>query len=213
MIGKKQLLLVFIPALLIAALALYIRIGQFEPLYSDTNAEEENIVDLIPVFADDPILGDKAAPTTIIAFEDFGCPACKVQAQLFDQLLDKYPGELKVVWKGLPVTRFPFASETAERYAYCANKQGLFGAFKQYAFANSDNLSESILQTITEEIGLDKDTFDTCLASGAPQAHISQVEELARILRIQSVPTLFVNGSQVEPPHSLADWESILDLQ
>lgn len=214
MLKTKHLFIIFIPAILIVCFALFIRIVQYEPLVpEDKSADKQNEdLSLIPIFPDDPIIGNKKAATTIIAFEDFGCEACKTQTFIFDKLLEKYPDKIKIIWKGLPVTQFPHPTETAHQYAYCANEQNKFVEFEKFAFTNSDNLSAQIISKIAEEIGLNEKALTKCLESGTADAYIEKVKQLALILNVQAVPAIFIDNKQIQPPQLIEEWETILRL-
>ncbi len=205
---------IFIPATLLAAVFLFVRVVQYQPLFpkEDKTENPESKTLSVPIFPDDPILGNKKAGTGIVAFEDFGCEACKEQTAIFEELVNKYPGAIRIIWKGLPVTQFPYPTELAESYGYCANKQGMFDIFKTYAFSNSGNLSQTSLDIISEEIKLNKEKLTECLESPATANHITQTKQIARILNIQAVPAIFVNGKQIDPPKSLEGWETLLGL-
>ena len=58
MLKNKQIILIFIPAILIGVLALFVRIVQYQPLFPkiDQATGEEFKV---PVFEDDAIIGNK----------------------------------------------------------------------------------------------------------------------------------------------------------
>src|SRR3989338_11569161 len=109
MLKTRHILFIFLPAVIIAAFALFIRLLQYEPLFpkEDNTVAEEPQALQIPIFPDDPIMGDKKAAITLIAFEDLGCAACAEQDDLFRQLLEKYPSKIKIIWKPLPVTFIP----------------------------------------------------------------------------------------------------------
>ncbi len=112
MLSSKKITIVFLPALLLVTLALFVRIIQYDPLFPDIDIEEfeqNNTGEfVIPILLQDPVLGEKKAPITIIAFEDFACPACEQQSEIFNNLLDKHAGKIKIIWKGLPVSQFPY---------------------------------------------------------------------------------------------------------
>lgn len=209
--NTRQLLIVFLPALLLVGIGLAVGIARYEPLYPDLPSTEDSI-DVIPVFPEDPIIGDKRAPLTIVAFEDFGCDGCKYQATLFDELLDRHPKAFKVIWKSLTVTRFPISTKDAHRYAVCAAEQDKFDAFKEVAFANGHNLTPDILDLVVEESDLNTKKLNSCLSSGRPEAHLTQNETLASLLNVQSVPTFFVDNIQIHTPESIDEWEQLLGL-
>ena len=166
----------------------------------------------IPVSADDIMIGIKRAPKTIVAFEDFSCPSCRAQTEILDALIAKHPKVVKVVWKSLPVTQFPYPSEPVAKHALCAHRQNKFPEFKQLAFANSDNLSEKTLKMITETIPLDAKNLELCLSDAKTQSYIDTVKTLAILLNIQAVPTFFVDNKQIEPPQTVEGWEKVLNL-
>lgn len=215
MIKTKHLLLIFIPALVIVGVALFIRVIQYRPLYpseADLAALQQTGLQ-IPILPADPILGNKKARITIIAFEDVACPACKQQSEILKELMTKYPNDVKVVWKGLPVTTFPFNSRPAHLAAFCAHEQGLFESFQSFAFANSENLSPTIVNAIVEQLpNVQKNAFTTCLNSGKAETYVTQTEDVARSLGIQSVPTFFINNIQINPPQSVEGWATSLGL-
>jgi len=215
MTKNKTLIIIFLPAIIIAGLALFIRIIQYQPLYPDLK-DYENLNGQtgfnLPIYPEDPIIGNKKAPKTIVAFEDYSCQGCKIQSTILNNLLEKYPDKIKIIWKGLPVSQFPYPSKPAHDYAFCINEQGEFNKFYQLAFTNGGNLSNEILDVITEQIDLNQKDLKTCLESNRPQLYVEKTEQLGMVLNIQSVPTFFVNNKQVTTPTTLEGWEMLLGL-
>jgi protein-disulfide isomerase len=214
---NKHLYLAFIPAILLVSIAFLVRIYQYEPLnhiIDLSGSDKTNLEDssFIPVFLDDPILGDKKAPITIIAFEDFSCNACKTQSMLLTELLNTYPKKIKVIWKGLPSTGFQNSTELAHEYAYCASKQNKFDEFNQYAFTNSKNLDEKTLDIIIEQIEANSKKIKNCLKTEEPKSYLTRSKQVALAVNVQSLPTLFVNDEQIQSPHTIEEWISILKL-
>ena len=209
--SNKKFILVFIPLILLASLALFIRIVQYEPLTPETTVDDQNSLQ-VPIYPEDALTGDKKAPVTVIAFEDFACENCKVQADLIQTVLKQYPKSMKVIWKIMPITRYPIDSTLAAHYGYCANAQGKFEAFKSYAFENGTALSEANLKNIAEQIKLDTEKLTTCLASPAPKAYTDATRNLATALHIQVLPTMFINNKQIDPPQTIDGWKVLLGI-
>lgn len=213
MMKHKHIYLLFIPAVLVVIILFGVRIFQYQPLIPDSSAYENQNKDFqIPIYPDDPVLGNPRASKTVIAFEDYGCEGCKVQDMLLTQLLDKHGDKIKIIWKGLPVTHFPQPSRQAHLYGYCANQQGKFVQFKQLAFNNYLNLSEETLTKITEDIELNQKTLQACLNAPGTTEYIDKTEQIATILQIQAVPAIFINNQQVNSPATLSGWEAMLGL-
>lgn len=212
---KKKIYTVFLPAILLGGLALFIQIIRYEPLIPKVDTTKNNDATaqfIIPILPADPIIGNKKSPVTVIAFGDFSCGGCKAQHELFLELQNQFPNKVKMVWKGLPVNDFPYPSLDALRYGSCANEQKKFTEFASYAYANSTNLSIATLSEIANEINLDRKDLDACLSSERPNQEIEITKEIARTLNLQSVPTIFINNAQIEAPQSLEAWKQLLGL-
>ncbi len=213
MLQKKQLLAIFLPAILLVAFGLFIQVIRYEPLYPKENqVDTQHGLSIIPIFPDDPVIGYSKAPITLIAFEDFGCAGCATQMDILKSVMQKYPKKIRLIWKGLAVNRIPYPSDLAQDYGYCAAKLGKFTEFEEQAFAHGDSLDEKTLHTIAGSIGLSAKELNTCLAGGGAAAHRQKIEDLAHALNVQSVPAIFVNNTQIQPPTYLEGWESLLKL-
>ncbi len=214
MLNTKHILTIFIPAILIAGLALFIEVVQYRPLFPKLPEEEQTseTPTLLPILPGDPIIGNKAAAKTIVVFEDFSCEGCKQQDYFLSEIEREYPGKIKVIWKGLPVARFPHNARLAHQYAYCANLQGKFVTFKDFAYANNESLSDTMLQEIATQIELDQELLTTCLNNVATETHIVNTEALAMSVNVQAVPAIFIDNKQITPPQSLAGWKTVLGL-
>lgn len=214
MLKTKHILYLFLPALVVAGIALFVRIIQYQPLFPKISPEQaaNPVAKILPIFPDDIIIGEKKAPITLVAFEDLGCESCKAEDEMLNALLVKYPNKLKIVWKGLPVAVFPYPTENAQKYAYCAHKQKKFNVFKDYAYANIDNLSDATLDGIADKIELDKTKLKECVAEDTTTQHLTRVKELANSLNIQSVPTFFLNNKQIQSPQTEEGWILLLGL-
>lgn len=213
MLKPRQLLSIFIPAFLIIAAVFFVRVVQYRPLYPKQEKNAPNPAEFaIPIFSDDPVIGDKNAAATLIAFSDPGCSHCQIQFELWKKLLKEYPKKFKIIWKNLPVIEFPYSTELAGDYVFCANQQNKFTDFLGLAFQNSSNLSPTVLRGLAEAVELDKAKLESCLSSGGGETHRQKVEQLAGILNIQAVPTIFLNNKQIEPPEILEGWKTLLGL-
>jgi protein-disulfide isomerase len=211
----KKIYAVFVPAILLGALALFVQILRYEPLLPkpvETDNTQAGAPFIIPILPTDPIVGNVQAAHTIIAFEDFSCGACKSQHDLFIELQKKHPSKVNIIWKGLPVNDFPYPSLNAIRYGFCAAEQDKFNEFTSLAFANSNNLSESILNILSEEIMLDSEDLTECLASPRPDKYVEINKGIAQTLNVQSVPTFFRDNIQIANPKSIEEWEILLNL-
>lgn len=212
-----HMLKIFLPALFLLGLIFFVRIIQYEPLYpevvtSPTTEDSVKKAPTIPIYPEDIIIGLKNASKTLIVFGDFGCENCKMEYELLHQIIKENPTKLKVIWKGLPVTTFPYSTELANTYAFCAAKQEKFEIFAELAFANSTSLNEQTLDALIKETDIDLSDIKTCIHSQQTTASVQKTKDIAEALGIQSVPTVFFNNVQVNTPTSIEEWKGVLAL-
>ena len=211
----KKIILFFLPILFLVFLMFYFNLKENNSIFSYSNKdniENKNINEFqISISVNDPIIGNKKAPITIIAFADFACAACKIDSMILDKLINENPNKIKVIWKALPVSFYPYNSSDAIKYAYCANKQNKFPEFKNLAYTNNFDLSSSTLQNISQEIELNEKKLNTCLNDSEKDNYIEMNKNYANILNIQEVPTYFLNNKQITPKNE-NEWKLILNL-
>jgi protein-disulfide isomerase len=214
-LSTKQILLIFFPVVITLGVIFALEFYQYEPLYPNKSQikQQKPEVNQLPVFQNDFILGNKSAPKTIITFEDLGCSACKNQYEIFQKLIKKYPNKIKVVWKPLTVKKIPVSSKDAHHYAFCLSKQEKFSKFAELAFANSNNLTQSVLESISKKINSNQSQLDSCLKSKQPETYLEKNKQLAKLMNVQSVPAIFINGKEEQEPKTLNGWESLLNLK
>ena len=84
----------------------------------------------IKIFADnDPIIGNKDAPITIIEFSDFQCPFCaRFHLETLPQIMNEYidKGQVKLIFRDFPIQSIHPNAVPASMAAECANEQGKF---------------------------------------------------------------------------------------
>ncbi|MDP2692043.1 MAG: thioredoxin domain-containing protein [bacterium] len=208
----RSILIIFIPAIAVAAFALFASFIQYQPKRIPfNNPNKPEILNIVPIYAEDIILGNLKAGKTIIAFEDLGCSHCQDQMLIFDELLSKYPGRIKIILKTLNVIRFPFASDEAHKYLFCANEQNKVNDFKSLVLEDK-RLDSNSLNLIAVSSGLNTDALESCITDSRTLNYTQKNEALAKNLGIESVPTIFINNKVIQEPLSLSGWESILSL-
>jgi protein-disulfide isomerase len=175
---------------------------------------QENQLQLTsPVFkTTDPTKGQNVAENTIVVFSNFNCPYCQQQADALDQLENKYPNKLFIIWKDL-VPALDLTGKMAALAARCAQAQDKFWQYHDYLFANQDDTSEDLYQNIAQKLNLNLDKFNQCLLSQEPLVLIESDIEEAGALGIDATPYLFINGQRNSGALTLAELESKLKLK
>lgn len=141
----------------------------------------------VEIEENDPVLGDKDAPVTIVEFSDFQCPYCEkaYSGAVTDLKNSDYfkNGEVNLVFKHLPLDTscnsgmsrqlHPNACKAAEA-AECANKQGKFWEYHDKLFENQQSLGVDSLKQYAVQVGLNTATFNKCLDGGEATTEVKK---------------------------------------
>jgi protein-disulfide isomerase len=109
-------------------------------------------------------------------------------------LLEKYPLQVKLVFKNYPLTKHTFAKKAAVA-AFAARKQGKFWEYHDLLFQNGDSLSDQKFLQIARELGLDLERFEKDINDLKIVARINQDIRLGAYMGVRGTPTVFINGS------------------
>lgn len=172
-----------------------------------------------PVFAqddeDDPlagaeslgwVVGEAAAPVTVVEFSDVSCPYCAdFHAGTRAELIDEYVPSGKVRWITLSYVSGLYGnSEALLVAAECAGRQGRYEAFLDAAYAEReawlrapDRELPSVVQGFVAELELDRTAFAECQVDPQVMERLGTVSELAREVGVRGTPTWMVNGFPV----------------
>lgn len=141
-----------------------------------------------------PIRGAADAPVTIVEFSDFQCGFCfRVNPTLL-QLLDRYQGKVRVVFKHSPIEGHT-AAPLAHRAAFAAQQQGKFWEMHDRIFANQREMERDALLAHASALGLDLARFTADLDSPRAQAVLDRDQAEAAKVGVDGTPTFFVNGT------------------
>lgn len=144
-----------------------------------------------------PFLGKENAPVALALFSDFQCPYCSKIQPLLDQMLEKNPETVKIVFKNLPLTNIHNMAEPAALAALAAHNQGKFWQMHDALFAMSSELTMEKILAAAKEIGLDMAKFNADLNSEVTKQRLVKDVTDARQAEVSGTPTLFVNGRRV----------------
>jgi protein-disulfide isomerase len=108
-------------------------------------------------------------------------------------LLEKYPLQVKLVFKSFPLTKHKFAKKAAVA-AFAARRQGKFWEYHDLLFENIDTLSDQKFRQIARELGLDLERFEKDINDLKIVARINQDIRLGAYMGVRGTPTVFING-------------------
>ncbi len=97
--------------------------------------------------------------------------------------------------------------------ALAAGKQGKFWNMHEKLFANQRDLSDSKVEMIAQEIGLNLEQFNKDLKDPAIASLIDRDINNGRQVNVQGTPTIFVNGKLFVNQRSLQGFQQVIDAK
>jgi Na+/H+ antiporter NhaA len=141
----------------------------------------------------DHIRGPDRAIVTIVEYGDFECPYCGQAEPVVRELLAGH-GDVRYVWRHLPLTDVHPHAQMAAEAAEAAADQGAFWPMHDLLLRHQDALLTPDLVRYATEVGIDPERFRARLASRADAARIAEDVDSADLSGVSGTPTFFING-------------------
>jgi len=158
-------------------------------------------------------IGPEDAPITIVEFSDYQCPYCRRwHDEVYQPLLNAYPGKIRLVYRHLPLTSIHPDAFSAAEASMCAGEQNAYWQYHDKLFG-SETLGNNVYIQYAQDLGLDMDTFETCITDHKYQAAVQADSDFAVNLGVRSTPTFFINGLAVVGAQPLNIFEQVIDQE
>jgi protein-disulfide isomerase len=164
-----------------------------------------------------PSLGAKNAKVTIQVFADYQCPYCAKLEGSLKEVLDQYPGKVRVVWRDLPLPMHKDAHLAAEAARAAGEQKGDAGYFRMHdkLFAEQGSpggLERKALDGYAKEQGLDPKKWAAALDDGKFRNIVDADLKAAEDARIQGTPTMIVGEYLLAGAQPAARIKRLVDL-
>ncbi len=155
----------------------------------------ETIIDLAkPVDPDrDHIRGPAEALVTVVEYGDFECPYCGQAEPVVRELLADF-GDVRYVWRHLPLTDVHPRAQLAAEAAEAAADQGMFWPMHDLLLDHQQDLRPADLSRYAGGLGIDVERFRDDLRRHAQASRIAEDVDSASLSGVSGTPTFFVNG-------------------
>jgi predicted DsbA family dithiol-disulfide isomerase len=160
-----------------------------------------------------PSLGPSDAPVTIVAFSDYPCAGCLRIHSSLETLLERYPGEVRVVQKHYPQEALHEQARQAAEASVCAEAQGRFWPFHERLLRHAEPLSDAELLETARELGLDEARFRRCLDDPEVRRRVQLDIEAATLAGVEAAPTLFVNGIALAGARPVEEYVRLIESE
>ena len=144
-----------------------------------------------------PVFGPQAAPVTIVEFFDPACETCRAFYPLVQDLMAKYPSEVKLVIRYAP---FHQGSDQVVKLLEAAKAQGKYQTVLEAVLAAQPTWADHgqpNIETafkVAEQAGLDLAKARQDIEKPGMQSLLQQDIEDLTALQVTKTPTFFVNG-------------------
>ncbi|MDP3478323.1 MAG: thioredoxin domain-containing protein [Desulfoprunum sp.] len=126
------------------------------------------------------------------------------------QILQTYPGKIRLVIKNYPYKYRDFARVAAEA-SLAAKDQGKYWEMHDILIARSPKLDRVSLIAYAGELGLDVNKFSESIDSGKHAKEIDGDVQLAESIDLFNTPTFYINGRQVVGERPFDYFKKIID--
>tara|TARA_R110002020_G_scaffold298713_5_gene514552 strand:+ start:2211 stop:4112 length:1902 start_codon:yes stop_codon:yes gene_type:complete len=155
----------------------------------------------------DHIRGPVDARYTIVEYGDFECPFCSRATGSIDAVFDRLPGQVRWVFRHLPLDAVHAHAEDAAKAAEAAGLQGHFFEMARTLFANQKALAKDDIRGYATTLGLDMDRFVDDFRSAEVIRRVDDDRLDAEMMDLHSTPTFFVGEKRHIGPY---DSESLI---
>jgi Na+/H+ antiporter NhaA len=141
----------------------------------------------------DHIRGPIDAPVTVVEYGDFECPYCGMAEPVLRELLQEF-GDVRYVWRHLPLNDVHLNTQLAAEAAEAAAEQGAFWEMHDLLLSNQGALRPMDLIGYAKELGLDVERFTEALREHTGAARVADDVDSADLSGVSGTPTFFING-------------------
>jgi Na+/H+ antiporter NhaA len=141
----------------------------------------------------DHIRGPENAPVTVVEYGDFECPYCGMAEPSVRELLRDF-GDVRYVWRHLPLNDVHPHAQPAAEAAEAAGEQGAFWDMHDLLLDHQDALGLRDLIGYARSLGLDIPRFTAALRAHDGADHVAEDMDSADLSSVSGTPTFFVNG-------------------
>lgn len=148
----------------------------------------------VPPEPTDHAQGPQHARVVVVEYGDFECPSCKVAATTPALLVERYPNQVRFIFRNFPLEEAHPHALLAAECAEAAAGQGKFWPMYDVLFRNQAHLKSADLQGYARELGMDMTRY---VAEMDDHIYLQRVRDhiaSGRLSHIRATPAFFVNG-------------------
>ena len=150
---------------------------------------------------------------TLVEYGDFECPYCGQAEPIVRELLATSGGELRYVFRHLPLVDVHEHAEEAAEAAEAAGEQGAFWEMHDRLFDRQSTLGIIDVVNAANDIGLDVPRFEKALQTRRFALRVQRDIDSANDSGVAGTPTFFINGHRHEGAYDIESLRAAIDRE
>lgn len=138
--------------------------------------------------------GGENAAVTLVEYGDYECPYSRLAFRAIQRLEQQLGGQLRFVFRHLPLTSIHPHALAAAHLAEAAALQGRFWPMHELLFHHQRALEDTDLWGYADQLGLDRGRLSVDLDSRRVWQRVQADADSALESGARGTPTLFING-------------------
>jgi protein-disulfide isomerase len=184
------------------------------PPPTDDEPEEDLTIWKMPINGA-PATGPKDALVTIVEFFDYQCPYCRQVQATLNELMTRYPKDLRLVLRQNPLPFHPRALPAANLALEARAEKGDAGFFdaSHGLFDDKRGLEDADLETLGKDLKLDPKRVHAAISGNTHAAEIEADADVASDFKASGTPYFFVNGQRLSGAQPIDVFATAIDAQ
>lgn len=156
-----------------------------------------------------PARGPSGAKVTIVEFSNFECPYCQMSWMKMGEWMEKYPKDIRYVFKHFPfqsqgktfdLSEMAAAAQKISDEAFWVVHDFLFSNEGQAVMHGEKNGVKQKIEQILKEKSYDAKSFQVALETGQGRKKVEEDMALGKSIQVMGTPTILINGEFVSNP-------------
>jgi len=183
-----------------------------KPESKDDEPEEDLVIWKVPARGA-PTIGPSDALITIVEFFDYQCPYCRRAEATMNELMARYPKDVRVVLRQNPLPFHARALPAANFALEARAQKGEAGFLEANRRLFEGKLEDSDLLALGKELKLDERRLKNALSNNTHAAEIDADADLASDFKAAGTPHFFINGLRMSGAQPLSNFVTVVESQ
>ena len=156
-------------------------------------------------------MGPKDAKVTIVEWADFQCPFCARAVPTLRDVVKKYDGKVRWVFRDFPLKEIHPEALPAAVAANCAGQQGKYFEMHGLLFENYARLGAAANRSMAETLKIDMAKYDACLKDPKMTEEVNADLADGQKVGVNGTPAYFVNGRKIGGAVDVREFSRVID--